>query len=162
MLVTVDHEATKARLSDATALWSVGAVTADEVITRACDALVAGHDSQALRELAGAPRASSVYEVEDLLAQVADDFGFSFHPKGSEQGRVAAARVLAALCISGHIAPRELARWMHDTIGHGHGEALEALVLLDDDYDLVEYAGQSAEDIDRTVIDAARKLLLMP
>jgi hypothetical protein len=56
--------------------------------------------------------------------------------------------------------PRELARWMHERIRHGHPDPrVEALVSLDDQYDIIEYTGRSAAELDEAVTAAARRLL---
>jgi hypothetical protein len=152
----------RVQLAEDSTLWSVGEVTTAQLIRLACDALVSGMDSQALRELAGAPESSSSsdYDIEDILERVADDFGFTFYRRNSADGRLAGARVLAAQCVAGHLPPRELARWMHSRIKHGHeDQRVEALVSLDDQYDISDYTGQSPEQIDRAVLGAAERLL---
>lgn len=55
------------RLQDRAVLWSMGEIRATEVVTVACDALVAGLDSPALRILAACTRAEADYAVPDLL-----------------------------------------------------------------------------------------------
>jgi hypothetical protein len=100
------------QLAEDAALWSTREVTTSELVRLACDALVDGLDSQALRELAGASDSTSVYEVEDMLERVAEDFGFRLLARDSEGGRLAATRVLAAQCVAGQLMPREFARWM--------------------------------------------------
>ncbi len=142
------------------ALWSVDGVTSCEVIRLACDALVSGLDSQALRELAGASPSSPAYDIEDLLERVAIDFELTFHGRHSEGGQLAAARVMAAQCVAGELPPRELARWMHSRIQHGHDDQrVEALVYLDDRYDVREHTGESLDQIDVAVMNAAKYLL---
>jgi hypothetical protein len=150
------------QLAEDATLWSVDDLTTAELVRSACGALVDGLDSQALRELAGAGVASD-FEIEDLLARVAADFGFQSFTRDSPAGRVAAARVLAGQCVGGNLTPREFARWMHARIRHGHEDRrLEALVSLDDVYDLAETSGQALEDIDLRVRLAAHELLTSP
>jgi len=109
------------RLAEDVALWSVGEIMTADIVEHACDALVGGLDSQALRELAG---------------------------------------VLARRCVAGELPPREFVQWLHSRVGHGHeDEQLEALVSLDDSYDITEYTGVGAEEIDRQVMDGAHRLL---
>ena len=49
---------------------------------------------------------------------------------------------------------------MHERIRHGHPDPrVEALVSLDDQYDIIEYTGQSAAELDEAVTAAARRLL---
>ncbi|MFJ4776501.1 hypothetical protein [Streptomyces sp. NPDC088762] len=56
-------------LQDHAALWSVGEVSASDVVNAACDALVAGLDTPGLRILAACTRAEADYDVHDLLPQ---------------------------------------------------------------------------------------------
>jgi hypothetical protein len=144
-------------LADDAALWSVGEAPTAKLVDHACAALVDGLDSQALRELAGVSPTAPENDLEDLLRRLADDFDFEFHWRHSENGRAAAARVLARRCVDGSLPPREFARWMHGRIGHGHQDRqVEALVSLDDEYDV---AVRPTDDIDRAVLNAARDLL---
>lgn len=148
------------QLAEDVVLWSVGEVTTAELVRCACDALIEGLDSQALRELAGASETDSQYEIEDLLERVATELDFAFYARDSADGRLAAARVLAARCAAGHLPPRELARWMHERIKHGHPDRrVEALVSADDQYDILGYTNQSEADIDRAVRAGAESLL---
>lgn len=103
---------------------------------------------------------ASEFEVEDLLARVASDFGYLFYPRDSEAGRVPAASVLAGQCVAGRLPPRELARWMHTRIGHGHDDdRVETLVGLDDRYDVAESTGGPLEEIDSDVRRAAERFV---
>jgi hypothetical protein len=148
------------RLREDAALWTVGEVSTGELVLCACDALVDGLDSEALRTLAGANEATSAFDIDDLLRSVAHDFGFEYSPHGTEPARLAAACVFASRCTRGELMPRELARWMHERIGHGHTDPrVEDLVSLNDQYNILEYTGQSAADIDAAVTEAARRLL---
>lgn len=145
------------RLADDAALWSVQEASSAEVVEHACEALVDGLDSQALRELAGMSPEAPPDDLEDLLRQVAADFGFPFYRRESDEGRAAASCALARECVGGRLPPRELTRWMHSRIRHGHEDnRVEALVALDDDYDI---AVRPSEEIDRAVVEAARRLL---
>lgn len=158
MLVRVGNDY-RARFAEAAALFSIGAVTPSDVVALACDALVDGQDSQALRELAGQTPPTSVYDIEDLLEKLADDLLFTFHRRGSDSERIAAAWVMAARCVAGEMPPQELTRWMHERVGHGHDSPLEDLVSLDDQYDIAEYRGQDKKELDLAVVAAARRLL---
>jgi hypothetical protein len=60
-------EAAALALQDQAALWSMGEICATDVVTAACNALVAGLDSPALRMLAACTRAEATYDVPDLL-----------------------------------------------------------------------------------------------
>jgi hypothetical protein len=148
------------QLEDDAALWSIRYVNTAELIRSACDALVAGADSPALRELAGAFDSAASFEIEELLQRVASDFGFDFHPRHSSAGELAAARVLAGRCVEGLLAPRDLARLMHTLIGHDHEDRrVETLVWMDDQYDLSAYHDETVLQMDNAVLAAARELL---
>lgn len=60
-------EAAALALQDQAALWSMGEICATDVVTAACNALVAGLDSPALRMLAACTRAEATYDVPYLL-----------------------------------------------------------------------------------------------
>jgi hypothetical protein len=63
------------RLSDAVALWRVGAAQASEVVDAAVDCLVADVDSPALRELAGESPRESRDILDPLIDQALDELG---------------------------------------------------------------------------------------
>lgn len=111
-------------------------------------------------ELAGASPTTFSVDIEELLRQLAEEFGFPFYERRGEGGRLAAARVLARRCVAGALPPREFVHWLHSRVGHGHeDEQLEALVSLDDSYDITDASGVRAEDIDRQVMRGAHELL---
>ena len=148
------------RLAEDVALWSMGEIMTADIVEHACDALVGGLDSQALRELAGASPTTFSVDIEKLLRQLAEDFGFPFYERRGEAGRLAVARVLARRCVAGELPPREFVQWLHSRVGHGHeDEQVEALVSLDDSYDITKYTAVGAEEIDQQVMDGAHRLL---
>ncbi|MGW4048517.1 hypothetical protein [Streptomyces sp. NPDC004721] len=79
-------------LQDNAALWSMGEIRASDVVSVACDALVAGLDSPALRILAACTRAEADNGLPDLLPPALDELGLAFYPVGSVAGQEAAAR----------------------------------------------------------------------
>ncbi|MEU1458642.1 hypothetical protein [Streptomyces avermitilis] len=95
-------EAAALALQDHAVLWSMGEIRATDVVTGACNALVAGLDSPALRMLAACTRAETDYDVPDLLPPALDELGLTFYPVGSVAGQEAAARTLAARMLTGH------------------------------------------------------------
>jgi hypothetical protein len=148
------------RLREDAVLWTVGEVTTRELVLSACDALVDGLDSQALRLLAGASESTSAFDIDDLLRALAPELGYGAISHGSVEGRIEAARVFAARCVRGELPPRELAGWMHERIRHGHPDRrVEALVVADDEYDTLEYSSQSEAQLDARVVAFARRLL---
>ncbi|MDX2732916.1 MULTISPECIES: hypothetical protein [unclassified Streptomyces] len=149
-------------LQDRAVLWSMGEICATDVVTAACDALVAGLDSPALRTLAACTRAEADYDVPDLLPPALDELGLTFHPVASVVGQEAAARALAARMLAGELTPRELAFRIHQRFGHELPLA-ERLANLDDEYDLLEYDGDGTPaQIDADVTAEALRLAQHP
>jgi len=72
---------------------------------------------------------------------------------------VAAARVMCRRLLHGQIAPRQLVSWAHRTIGHEGAPRLQPLVMLDDDYDLIGYTGETAEELDEATYAEARSIV---
>ncbi|RNI03695.1 hypothetical protein EEZ25_09730 [Micromonospora aurantiaca] len=146
------------RLQDATALWSIRQCTAAEVIEAACDCLVAGVDSPSLRILAGVSPAAGSQELIQWLEPTLDEVGLTYLPQCSQVGEDAAVRVMASRLLAGALTPRELARWAHSVIGHDGTPLAEELVLLDDDYDTLEFGEETGADIDARVLAEARRV----
>lgn len=59
--------------------------------------------------------------------------------------------------LAGELTPRELAFLIHQRFGHELPLA-EALALLDDEYDVLEYGDRTPEQIDAEVTAEARRL----
>ncbi|MFF3663572.1 hypothetical protein [Streptomyces olivochromogenes] len=150
------------RLQDCAVLWSMGEIRAADVVTAACDALVAGLDSPALRILAARTRAEADYAVPDLLPPALDELGLTFHPAGGvagqeAAGQEAAARALATRMPAGELTPRELAFRIHQRFGH-ELPLTEQLANLDDDYDVLEYGHRTQTQVDADVTAEALRL----
>ncbi|MGW1467214.1 hypothetical protein ACWCPT_23080 [Streptomyces sp. NPDC002308] len=154
-------ESVARELQDHAVLWRMGESRATHVVTAACDALVAGLDSPALRILAACTRAEADYDVPDLLPPALDELGLTFHPAGSVAGQEAAARALAARMLAGELTPRELAFRIHQRFGHELPLA-EQLANLDDDYDVLEYGDRTQEQVDADVTTEALRLAQHP
>ncbi|MEU9480944.1 hypothetical protein [Streptomyces sp. NPDC048191] len=140
-------------LQDTTALWSIGAVRAIEVVGAAGNALDAGLDSPTLQTLAllalcTPGEADDVVPV--ILPTVFEELGLPFCPVGSVAAQEVAARALAARILAGELTPRELARQINQYIGYELPVA-ERLALLDYAYQDLEEEHQSLEDRDRTL-----------
>ncbi|MGP4112288.1 hypothetical protein ACTWP5_15415 [Streptomyces sp. 4N509B] len=148
-------------LQDRAVLWSMGEIRATEVVAGACDALVAGLDSPALRILAACTRAEADYDVPDLLPPALDELGLTFYPVGSVAGQEAAVRALAARMLAGELTPRELAFRIHKRFGHELPLA-ERLAELDDEYDILEYGDRASAQVDADVTVEARRLAQHP
>ncbi|MFE7487316.1 hypothetical protein [Kitasatospora sp. NPDC057541] len=149
-------------LQDRAALWSIGEIRARDVVDAACDALVAGLDTPALRVLAACTRAEADYEVPELLRCALDELGLTFYPPGSVTGQEAAALALAGEMLAGELSPRELAFRIHQRFGHELPVA-KRLAELDDEYDILDYrGGRAPSDVDAEVTAEARRLVQCP
>ncbi|MFC6599064.1 hypothetical protein [Kitasatospora paranensis] len=149
-------------LQDHAVLWSIGEVRASDVVSAACDALVAGLDSPGLRALAACTRAEADYDVPEILPSALDELGLTFYPVGSIPGQEAAARALAGQMLAGELTPRELAFRVHQRFGHELPLA-ERLAELDDEYDMLDYGGGRApSEVDAEVATEARRLAPRP
>lgn len=146
-------------LQEAAIYWSAGDRTDQDVVDAACDALVAGHDSQALRELAGVLRSEAQWEVRRLLPVALDELGLEFFEQRSPAGQVAALELMARYCVAGTMPPRALATWANYTFGHGATSAVAAFAAYEHRYDVGEYSGDGEATLDEEVIEACRRLL---
>ncbi|MFQ6197664.1 hypothetical protein [Streptomyces sp. NPDC000405] len=144
-------------LQDCAVLWSMGEICATDVVSAACDALVAGLDSPALRALAACTQAEADYDVPDIFPSALDELGLTFYAVGSVAGQEAAARALAAQLLAGALTPRELASRIHQCFGHNLPLA-ERLARLDDEYDVLEYGDRTPADVDVDVMTEAHRL----
>ncbi|MGA5065239.1 hypothetical protein ACPB9E_15930 [Streptomyces exfoliatus] len=154
-------EAAAIALQDHAALWSVGEISASEVVNAACDALVAGLDTPGLRILAACTRAEADYDVHDLLPPVLDELGLTFHPGAGEAGQEAAARALARFMLAGALKPWELTFRIHQRYGH-ELPLTERLAELDDEYAILEYGDRTVDQVDAEVTTEARRLAATP
>lgn len=154
-------EAAARTLQDQAALWSVREICAGDVVTAACDALVAGLDSPALRILAACTRAEADYDVPDLLPPALDELGLTLYSRDSAAGQEAAARALARRMLAGELTPRELVFQIHQRFGHTLA-SVERLAQLDDEYDFLECEDPTREQVDAEVHAEARRLLEHP
>jgi hypothetical protein len=145
------------KLQDRAVLWGMGEIPATDVVAAACDALVAGLDSPALRILAACTRSEADYDVPDLLPPALDELGLTFHPAGSVAGQEAAARALAARMLAGELTPHELVFRIHHRFGHELA-LVERLANLDDEYDILEYGDRTRAQVDADVLAEALRL----
>ncbi|WP_329225434.1 hypothetical protein OG488_02395 [Streptomyces sp. NBC_01460] len=128
-----------------------------EVVDAACDALVAGLDTPALRVLAACTRAEADHDVHDLLRPALDELGLTFHPVACEAGREAAARALARRMLAGELKPWELTFRIHHRYGH-ELPLTERLAELDDEDAILEHGDRTVYVVDAEVTAEARRL----
>ncbi|MCQ8774907.1 hypothetical protein [Streptomyces telluris] len=144
-------------LQDLAAFWSLGEVRAPEVVDAACDALLAGLDSPALRSLAACTRAEADYDAPELLPTALGELGLTFYPRGSDAGREAVAHSLVRRMLAGEMTPQELASRIHRQFGHDLPLA-ERLAAFHDEYDILEYGDKTEEEVDAEVLAEAHRL----
>lgn len=153
-------------LQDHAALWRVGEIPASEVVSAACDALVAGLDTPSLRILAACTRAEADYDVHGLLPPALAELGLTFHPVASEAGQEAAVRALARRTLAGELTPWDFTFRIHER--YGHELALtERLAELDDEYgvlqySVLEYSDRTVDQVNADVTAEARRLAAHP
>jgi hypothetical protein len=156
-----------AAMRDVVVFWNVGERSVADIIYAACDLLVAGIDGPALRELAAVPideiesedslRLEHLLEFGVPLSAALDELGLSFPPRYSDAAECEALSAMAARAVAGTITPAVLADWAHTTFSHdGAGGRLS---FLHDDYTLLDYNGNTTEDVDAEVMAEARRIV---
>jgi len=150
------------RMRHAAALWSVGDISAGELVKAACDLLVAGHDGPALRMLAAVQFRHADQEVPEVLEAALAHLGLPYYPRGSHAVQEAAVRTMATRVLAGTMTPRQLARWAHRKFGHGTLESAERFAERDNVYDCIEYTDMTEQDVDADVISEARRIVAEP
>jgi hypothetical protein len=154
----VQRDTAFVRMQEAVALWSVGEVTAADLVSLACELLVAGFDGMNLAMLAGVHARNADEDVPDLLEAALDDVGLRHYPAGSDAGLEAALSVMASRVLAGRMSPMDLATWAHSTIGHDRLPIAERLVDLDDMYDIIDYTDMTERDLDNEIFAEARRI----
>ncbi|MFE1950327.1 hypothetical protein ACFW9D_07665 [Streptomyces sp. NPDC059524] len=147
-----------AALQDLAALWSAGDVEAYALVEGACTALVAGLDGPALRLLAAVAPGDADYDLPDLLPAALEDLGLTYHPRGSEAGRLATVGIMARRTLAGGMTPRAFVEWIHVRFGHGVPH-LRSLAEYDDVYEIIEYEGLTRAELDAQVLAEARRVV---
>ena len=121
---------------------------ATDAINAATHALVAGLDSPALRELAGASRHDGRWTLDPLVESVAEDFALPV--EGHEETQARAAGAMCRKAVRRETSLREVAAWAHQVIGHEGASEVQPLVELDDQYDLVDIGPTTLQDVEAT------------
>ena len=134
------------RLSDAVALWRVGAAPASDVVDAAADCIVADVDSPALRELAGESLRESRFILDPLVDQALDELGVDRVIVASPQR--AALTALLKRYARGELTAAAAAQWAHRYIGHNGDAACQIFVDFGDMHDTVNYASYTVADLD--------------
>lgn len=121
-----------ARLVDAINLYRLQPTRMTGLLAdEATGALVAGCDSPALRQLAGASIGDNLWSIDALVDNVTTELNLPAAPTG--QGReVQSAAAMCRRALRGEVEVREVARWAHQVIGHEGPPDLQPLVELDD------------------------------
>ncbi|WP_454857624.1 hypothetical protein [Promicromonospora soli] len=152
------HEA-RDRLAEAICLFQneIRPATREALVDAAVQALVAGLESPALAELAG----RYPDDPWSVLGQTADAVVHELDlrvPTPDQMNVIQLRRQLEAL-LAGTLTPRELTAWAHSEFGHDGIDAAQPFVAADDEYDSIEYSGQTSDELDAWVRDQARTVL---
>jgi hypothetical protein len=145
------------RLSDAIALWRVGAAQASAVVNAAVDCLVADVDSPALRELAGESPRESRFILDPLINQVLDELGVDQVVVANPE-RAALTAVLKRYK-RGRLTAAAAAEWAHRYIGHNGDATCQIFVDFSDMYDTVDYASYTVADLDEWMAEESDAFL---
>lgn len=128
-----------------------------KLIDVATGLLVLGHDSPALRELAGKSITDTTYEVEPVVHRLLTEIGLETLLDVSADRAGLEAQL--EYFLDGDVSLRRLSQWAHSAIGHEGDEECQPFVLLDDIYDDWESAGHDLEYLDVTARRAAHDFL---
>jgi hypothetical protein len=161
-LLAVTEGEARTELQEVATFWSLDRRSHEEVVGVACDALVAGLDSEALRALAGVIELEAHIEVPPLLERTIAELGLVFPERGTKDGHIAidtAATLMARTCSEGWMAPQNLAAWAHDTFRHGENARVEPFLSLNDEYDMMTYMGKTGKRLDDAVLAECGRLL---
>jgi hypothetical protein len=145
------------RLSDAVALWRVGAAPASDVVDAAVDCLVADVDSPALRELAGESPRESRFILDPLIDQALDELGVD-RVSVTDPERAVLTAVLKRYK-RGELTAAAAARWAHRHIGHSGDGVCQIFVIFDDIYDTVDHASYTVADLDEWMAEESDAFL---
>lgn len=154
----VERDTALIQMQEAAALWSVGQVTAADLVSLACELLVVGFAGMNLAVLAGVHARNADEEVPDLLEAALNDVRLSHYPAGSDTGLEATIRIMAARVLAGRMSPMDLAAWAHSTVGHDRLPITERLVDLDDMYDILDYSDMTEQDLENEIFAEARRI----
>lgn len=156
MAALAPDEAT-ALLADAVSVWRLSPGTVNEVIDAAVQCLVAGVDSPALRELAGASPRDPQFVLEPLVEDTLAELGMlNVLSVNAQRGALAA---MLRRFKRNEFSAREVVRWVHDHIGHDGDERCQVFVDLDDMYDTAVYSDVDTEELERWMTDEANAFL---
>lgn len=145
-------------LSLAAAMVRSGLANPYVVVDAATDLLADGIGGMGLAQLAGAPRASSDREVRRLLPVVAKEIGLALFPAESDECAILAVCGLVERYNSNQLSARDLAKLVHSRFGHEGPTIIEALAILEDQYDVPEWLAMTEEEVTQQVAEAASNI----
>jgi hypothetical protein len=105
-----------------------------DVVDAACEALVEGLDSPALRDLAGLYRDAPSAVVRLTVDEVVAELGLEL-PIGEEALSRHLLRRQAAALLAGRLTPRAFATWALQSLGYDVSGVRQELVLAADEYE---------------------------
>jgi hypothetical protein len=128
-------------LVEVSALWGmsdrVGYVAVSgakrAVVAAATDALVAGLDSPALRELAGLPDDTAWGDTAHVITTTMTELGVTFDPADLERSQVLALRYVCRRYLANELTIAAVAEWAESFIGYDGAAAAQDVVRLSGD-----------------------------
>lgn len=147
------------RLTEAIATWRLRLGDSRAILGRAAtDLLAAGDVRASVVELASLYSDDSAYAVDAVIERLVDEL--DLHGALSTDLAVLAARQVCRDTISGAMSERQLADWAHQYFQHQSGVRLiDELAILDDDYDVLEWTGDTVDSLNARVREVARSIL---
>ena len=132
---------TLGRFLEAAARWAEGPSDgARDAVALACDLLVEGFDTPALRDIAALPYDASWWDARDALEATCGELGQQFTDRYSDEARLLVARWLCRRFLTGGMLDREFARAVSDLLGYDAPEVARDLAALDYGCDCCEWA----------------------
>jgi hypothetical protein len=160
-----DRQGINGDMAIAAALWDLGLLRSDALPFVAADALAAGQDTPALRELAGTSGFDAAEVAAPLLEQALHELGVPPAPPCA--ARLVVARRIAAEIVAGTVSERVGTRSIYVALGDWGDEdcasAKARWLELDDDFDRFQYdVAEHRPDLNRlhrAVKEAAAALI---
>lgn len=122
---------------DRTVLWQRGLGDATDVVDAAVHGLISGIESPDFVLVAGLTTAEAADELGDLLPGALAELDIALPPSGGPDHDVLCAAALARRLLLGQVDAHELSQEIHRLFGHECHPTIEALSVIDDDFDLI-------------------------
>jgi hypothetical protein len=152
-------ETTVRHFVEAVAFWDSGYTNARTVVDAATELLVAGIGEGAVAVLAGTPSGVVDLEVPFLVEATLDEVGVEWQLADPVRNAIITTAVEARRYLAGELTARGLCATTHRRHGHDTHPLVEALSILDDSLDHVEFTGRADSSLVPEVDRAAAALI---